>query len=173
MKQNILTDIRKGFELMRTARKARKEGEEICVQAVRELPLLKDTAPGFLYTVEGCVLANVGREVYYSVKARYDAFPEKLKCRLALAPERGDFRGRAIFWQAVLKKTLPKEKYFPAMKALYQWYRHIKDIDRQKEETEKAPGTAATMQGATQKNKLHNHSTVDQAVCQVSRWGEL
>ncbi len=39
--------------------------------------------------------------------------------------------------------------------------------------TEKAPGTAATMQGATQKNKLHNHSTVDQAVCQVSRWGEL
>lgn len=40
-------------------------------------------------------------------------------------------------------------------------------------QTEKAPGTAATMQGAKQKNKLHNHSTVDQAVCQVSRWGEL
>lgn len=120
MKQNILTDIKKGFELMWAARKARKEGAEIRVQGTRDLPLLKDTAPGFLYTVEGCVLANVGREVYYSVKARYDAFPEKLKCRLALAPERGDFRDRAIFWQAVLKESLPKEKYFPAMKALYQ-----------------------------------------------------
>lgn len=32
---------------------------------------------------------------------------------------------------------------------------------------EKAPRTAATMQSATQENKVHNHSTADQAVCQV------
>ena len=146
MKQNILTDIRKGFELMRTARKARKEEAEIRVQVIRNLPQRKDTASGFLNTVEGCVLANMGREVYYSVKARYDAFPEKLKRRLAFAPKQGDFIDRAIFWQAALKESLPKEKYFPAMNALFRWYRHIKDMDRQKE---KAPCTKATCKAQT------------------------
>ena len=32
---------------------------------------------------------------------------------------------------------------------------------------EKAPRMAATMQSATQENKVHNHSTADQAVCQA------
>ena len=35
-----------------------------------------------------------------------------------------------------------------------------------KQAKEKAPRTAATMQSATQENKVHNQSTADQAVCQ-------
>ena len=36
-----------------------------------------------------------------------------------------------------------------------------------KQAKEKAPRTAATMQGATQENKVHNQSTADRAVCQA------
>ena len=35
-----------------------------------------------------------------------------------------------------------------------------------KQAKEKAPRTAATMQSATQENKVHNQSTADQAICQ-------
>ena len=35
-----------------------------------------------------------------------------------------------------------------------------------KQAKEKAPRMAATMQSATQENKVHNQSTADQAVCQ-------
>ena len=38
-----------------------------------------------------------------------------------------------------------------------------------KQAKEKAPRTAATMQSATQENKLHNQSTADQAVCQEEK----
>lgn len=36
-----------------------------------------------------------------------------------------------------------------------------------KQAKEKAPRMAATMQSATQENKVHNQSTADQAVCQA------
>lgn len=36
-----------------------------------------------------------------------------------------------------------------------------------KQAKEKAPRTAATMQSATQENKVHNQSTADQAICQA------
>ena len=36
-----------------------------------------------------------------------------------------------------------------------------------KQAKEKAPQAAATAQSATQENKVHNHSTADQAVCQA------
>lgn len=36
-----------------------------------------------------------------------------------------------------------------------------------KQAKEKAPRTAATMQSATQENKIHDQSTADQAVCQA------
>ncbi len=36
-----------------------------------------------------------------------------------------------------------------------------------KQAKEKAPRTAATMQSATQENKVHDQSTADQAVCQA------
>lgn len=42
-----------------------------------------------------------------------------------------------------------------------------------KQAKEKAPCTATTMQSATQKNKIYDQSTADQAVCQVFRWDKL
>lgn len=36
-----------------------------------------------------------------------------------------------------------------------------------KQAKEKAPRTAATMQSATQENKVHDQSTADQAICQA------
>lgn len=166
---NLLSDIKEAVKLTREIRQTRKNGgEKVTVQAVKQLPHCGAVGLGFLDTMEGGALWNKNKTVYRAVAKIYDAFPVDAKAQLSFHPKSGGYCNRVRFWQTALKLALPSNQYYIAMSTIYGWYRHIKSIDK-----EKAPQAAATAQSATQENKVHNHSTADQAICQVSRWGEL
>lgn len=125
MKNNLFTDAKTTVNLFRDMRKARKNGCNVEIRNVAELPFI-NCGPGFLNTVEGCKLVNGDSSVYENVKQVFDGLSYELKNKLIFSPKDGEFIARAQFWKSVLKPVMDQKKYSSAIYSILQWYIHIK-----------------------------------------------
>lgn len=125
MKNNLFTDAKTAVNLFRDMRKARKNGCNVEIRNVAELPFI-NCGPGFLNTVEGCKLVNGDSSVYENVKQVFDGLSYEQKYKLVFSPKDGEFIARAQFWKSVLKPVMDHKKYSSAIYSILQWYIHIK-----------------------------------------------
>ena len=86
---------------------------------------------GFLNTVEGCILINCGREIFFPARNAFRMFPYETQKKFLYSPQNGEFLERAQFWKTTLHLVLPDKEYREAMIAILRWYRHIKQIEKQ------------------------------------------
>ena len=127
MKNNLFTDAKTAVNLFRDMRKARKNGCNVEIRNVAELPFI-NCGPGFLNTVEGCKLVNGDSSVYENVKQVFDGLSYELKNKLIFSPKDGEFIARAQFWKSVLKPVMDPKKYSLAIYLILHWYIHIKQM---------------------------------------------
>lgn len=83
MKNNLLNDMKTAVNLFGDIRKARKDGQEVTVKKVREIPIITGgiICNGFCSTIEGCALAGVssrlGSKEVDTAQRTFNALPEE------------------------------------------------------------------------------------------------
>lgn len=127
MKNNLVTDIKTAVNLFRDMRKERKNGCNIEVKKVVDVPII-NCGPTFLNTVEGCRLINGEYQIFESAKQAYDKLSQDEKYKLAHAPKDGEFIERARFWKSVSKPVMDSKQYRTSMYLILSWYIHIKQM---------------------------------------------
>lgn len=128
MKNNLVTDVKTAVNLFRDMRKERKNGCDIEVRKVAEMPII-NCGPTFLNTVEGCRLMNGEYSVYQNVKQVFDRLSYEEKHKLEFAPKDGEFIARARFWRSVLKPVMDSKQYRTSMYLILDWYIQNKRIN--------------------------------------------
>lgn len=127
MKNNLVTDVKTAVNLFRDMRKERKNGCNIEVKKVVDVPVI-NCGPTFFNTVEGCRLINGEYQIFESAKQAYDKLSQDEKYKLAHAPKDGEFIARAHFWKSVLRTTMDSKQYRTAIYLILSWYVHIKQM---------------------------------------------
>ena len=127
----FISDISTAVKLTSEIRQARKSGDALRVERLKNLPF-KRLGYGFLNTMEGCALYNGSRAVYEAVRDVYGLFDPNTQQALCFTPEHpGEWAGRARAWQEALRPTLPPEQYHAAMTKILAWY--VKCVKRRLE----------------------------------------
>lgn len=127
---NFFKDAKKAIDIFTEIRKARKEGHEIEVRQLRQIPLY--TGNSFLNTVEGCTLINHEEFIFEQVDEIFSQFSAEEQHRLAFAPKKGEFINRVNFWRENLSPVMTNRDYRKAMITIISWY--IKIIKMEKSE---------------------------------------
>lgn len=122
--KNILTDIKTTAYLFKEVRKARRSGNGIRVQPVKQYPVF--TACGILSTVEGCTLINGNGEIFCIAQQVFNELPYEERHRLTFSPKNGEFTERVQFWRELLRTAMTEKQSHEAMQTIIRWYIHIK-----------------------------------------------
>lgn len=125
---SFISDIRTAAGIFKDIRQERKSGKEVVFQKRIVLPCISGGGVGFYNTVEGCVLANCGKDVNDIARTAFDRLPYEEQHRLSHRIEDGTFIERAIFWKELLRPLMTPAQYRRALIGILQWYIHIKQL---------------------------------------------
>lgn len=127
MKSNIFIDINTAVDVFKSARRARKEGKEVKIVQMQEIPCVKPS-PAFLNTVEGCTLVNHDKEIFNIAFDAFHRLSYEEGHRLEFAPKNREFIRRVNLWKSILKPVMTEKQYRIAMGLLLHRYIYIKKL---------------------------------------------
>lgn len=125
MKNNIFTDISTAVGIFTDARKARKQGREVTVKRIMEIPVIK-LGPAFLNTPEGCMLANHDRKVFDIAFNAFHQLPAEEAHQFEFLPKGGEFVERAGIWKTTLKPVMTDRQFHFAIGLILDQYINLK-----------------------------------------------
>lgn len=124
----MMQDIKQSVRVFKTIRKQRRSGTEPELRFCVKIPVIRTT--GSTYdTVEGCVLANCGREIETAARKAFNGFPDEKKRRFLSSPCNGEFKERATYWKESLSLYLPEKLTHRAIVAILRQYIRIKNVN--------------------------------------------
>lgn len=124
---NLLSDVKTSAKVFGEIRKARKNGADgvrVSAQPVKNLPFIR--CGGLYSTVEGCTLANCGKEIDCAARKTFGNLPYDEQRRMMFSLKDGEFVERANYWRELLKPALSPKQLNKAMREIVHWYIHIK-----------------------------------------------
>lgn len=126
--KNLIKDIQQSARVFQLMRNQRRSGIEPELRLCVKIPIIGTT--GSIYdTVEGCVLANCGREIDAAARKAFKDFPQEQKRRFVFVPQNGEFPERAKYWREALIPYLPEKSIHRAIGAILSKYIKIKKAD--------------------------------------------
>lgn len=113
--KGTIQDVKTTIGLFFVVRQARKDGGEVQVRKVRQIPLADLGYWG--WTMEASLFY---REKWAPVRRVFDTLDKETKHALTFAPKSGEWPARVRFWQDKLKPALPPKLYHEAIIKLLQ-----------------------------------------------------
>ena len=89
---------------------------------VQKIPILFNKT-GILDTIEGCLLYNMSRDIYFTVRDEFNKLPEDIRHAMAFSPKAGTWVSRAETWRNILSAALEPKQIHQTMICFVRWYR--------------------------------------------------
>lgn len=126
--RKLMQDIKQSIRVFKIIRKQRRSGTEPELKPCVTIPAIWATG-GIYDTVEGCVLANCGREIDAAARKAFNGFPDEQKRRFLFSPCNGEFTERATYWKESLSLYLSEKLIHRAIGAILRQYIKIKNVN--------------------------------------------
>lgn len=126
--KNLIKDIQQSARVFQSMRNQRRSGIEPELRLCVKIPIIGTT--GSIYdTIEGCVLANCGKEIDAAAEKAFEDFSEEQKDWFIRSMPDGEFIERAEAWKEALALYLPGTLVHRAIGAILRQYIKIKSAD--------------------------------------------